>query len=706
MSILSVQKDYNQMIKKQLLSSLFLLFILLPLLTQAQTKVACVGNSVTYGAGIEDRTKTYPAQLQTMLGDGYEVRNFGNSGSTLLKKGHKPYWKQKEFTDALAFAPDIVIIHLGLNDTDPRNWPRFRDEFTRDYISLIDTFKSANPKTEVIICYMTPIFHTHSRFKSSTRDWFWEIQEAIEVVAKTQNVKLIDLHTPLYRRPDLLPDALHPNAEGAKIIAKTVYKTITKDFGGLKLASIFSDNMVLQRNKPIKFWGTANPGTKITARFDGKALTTTAQSNGKWEILFLDKKADGKKYTLNIENQNKKIVLQNIVIGDVWLCSGQSNMEFELKNASTGKQDIPNSTNENLRFFDRKAKFGFPGTSYSPEQLETLNQLEFFNENTVWKESNPTTSAEISAVGYYFGKMLQDSLNVPIGLINNAVGGSPTESWIDRYTLEHHPRLVDMLYNWSKNDYINPWCRERAGQNLADAENPLQRHPYHPAYLYESGMQDLVDFPIAGVIWYQGESNAHNVELHEITFPTLVESWRKAFNNRELPFYYVQLSSMEVERETWGHFRDSQRRLLSVIPHSGMAVSSDIGNRTDVHPTDKKPVGERLARWALADAYNFKIVKSGPLFKNVTFVNNKAIVTFSEADELKTSDKQAIKTFELAGNNKIFFPANARIIGNKLEVTSDKVSHPTFVRYGWSSFSEGNLANEENLPASTFSSEF
>lgn len=673
----------------------------------AQVKVACVGNSVTYGLGIEDRTKAYPAQLQTMLGDAYDVRNFGHSGATLLKKGHRPYWKQKEFYDALAFAPDIVVIHLGLNDTDPRNWPNFRDEFTRDYISLIDTFKSVNPKAEVMICRMTPIFHTHPRFKSSTRDWFWQVQEAIEIVAKTQNIKLIDLHTPLYNRVHLFPDALHPNAEGAKIITQTVYKAITKDFGELQLASVFSDNMVLQRDKPIKVWGMANPDTEISVRFDKAVLKTKADDNDKWLVTFPQKSADGKKHTLTIENQNKKIVLQNIVIGDVWLCSGQSNMEFRLKSASTGQQDIPLSENSNLRFFDQKAKFGFPAAPYSQEQLETLNQLEYFNENTSWQPSNPATSAEFSAVGYYFGKMLQDSLHIPIGLISNAVGGSPTEAWIDRFTLEHHPRLVDMLYNWSKNDYIQDWCRERAGQNLENAKDPLQRHPYHPAYLYESSMADLVDFPIAGVIWYQGESNAHNVELHEITFTTLVESWRKAFNDSKLPFYFVQLSSMEVGRETWGHFRDSQRRMLSIIPHSGMAVSSDHGNRTDVHPTNKKPVGERLARWALADTYHFNIVKSGPLFKNATFVNNKVKIEFTNADKLKTSDGGAVKTVELAGADKIFYPADkVHIIGNQLEASTEKVNQPFFIRYGWASFSEGNLVNEADLPASTFSSEF
>ena len=221
----------------------------------------------------------------------------------------------------------------------------------------------------------------------------------------------------------------------------------------------------------------------------------------------------------------------------------------------------------------------------------------------------------------------------------------------------------------------------------------------------QTSIANLAKFPIAGVIWYQGESNAHNVELHEITFTTLVESWRKTWNNPELPFYYVQLSSMEVGRETWGHFRDSQRRLLSVIPHSGMAVSSDVGHRTDVHPTDKKPVGERLARWTLADTYNFNIEKSGPLFKSANFVKGKAVVYFTNAKELNTSDGKVVNSVEVAGKNKVYYSASTQIIGNTLEAKSDKVPQPKYVRYGWAPFSEGNLVNEIGLPASTFTSE-
>ena len=195
-----------------------LLLLSLSSISGQTIKIACVGNSVTYGMGIENPEERYPAQLQVMLGDEYEVGNFGHSGATLLKNGYRPYWNLPEFKEALDFEADIVIIHLGLNDTDPRAWPKYRDEFVKDYINLIDTFKYINPDADVKISRMTPIFSGHSRFESSTSDWYWQVQNAIEVIAEISKVDLVDLHTPLHIRPDLFPDNLHPTGEGAKII--------------------------------------------------------------------------------------------------------------------------------------------------------------------------------------------------------------------------------------------------------------------------------------------------------------------------------------------------------------------------------------------------------------------------------------------------------------------------------------------------------
>ena len=681
-----------------------LLILSLSSISGQTIKIACVGNSVTYGMGIENPDERYPAQLQVMLGDEYEVGNFGHSGATLLKNGYRPYWNLPEFKEALDFKADIVIIHLGLNDTDPRAWPKYRDEFVKDYINLIDTFKYINPDADVKISRMTPIFSGHSRFESSTRDWYWQVQDAIEVIAEISKVDLVDLHTPLHIRPDLFPDNLHPTGEGAKIIAETVYGAITGDFGGLKPASIFTSGMVLQRNKPIRFWGTANSNEIVEIDFNNQKRSASVNKSGSWEIEFLPLEAGGP-YEIIFSSDTKVINLNDVLIGDIWLCSGQSNMEFRLKQSAGGADDIKFAKLPEVRLFNMQPVAYTNNVAWEKNTLDLINQLQYFTQ-TEWKSTTPEIAKDFSAVAYHFGKTVYEETGVPIGLILNAVGGSPAEAWIDRFTLEHHNKLVGMFRNWSNNDFINPWCRERAGQNIELSDNPLQRHPYHPSYLYEAGIQNITRLNISGVIWYQGESNEQNVELHEVIFPALVESWRSAWHD-DFPFYYVQLSSMAIGRETWGHFRDSQRRLMYEIPNSGMAVSSDLGDSTDVHPREKKQIGERLARWALNKTYGFSdITPSGPLFHDFFVEDETAYISFEFAEGLMSSDGKPLRSFEVAEFPGLFFPATAVIEGNVVKVESTRVRTPKYVRYGWSSYSDGNLINSEGLPASTFSTQF
>ena len=253
---------------KNPLLSLLLLFISLPLFSRTPIKVACVGNSVTFGYKLPDRkTQAYPVRLQQMLGNGYDVRNFGHSGATLLNKGHNPYMQLPEFKDALAFKPDMVVIHLGLNDTDPRDWPQHGDDFVSDYHALIDSFRVANPKAKIWICLMTPIFHDHPRFDSGTRLWHSYIQQRIRQIASTYNVGLIDLYTPLHKFPNLFPDALHPDPEGAHILARTVYSGITGNYGGLQLPPTYGNGMVIQRQQPINLQGPPMPANTSASTF-------------------------------------------------------------------------------------------------------------------------------------------------------------------------------------------------------------------------------------------------------------------------------------------------------------------------------------------------------------------------------------------------------------------------------------------------------
>lgn len=660
-------------------------------------KVACVGNSITYGLGLSDpATQSYPAQLQSMLGETFEVMNFGKSGATLLNKGHRPYMQQEEYHKAISFVADIVVIHLGINDTDPRDWPNYCDYFVKDYISLIDSFRVANPKARILLAKLTPISDRHLRFLSGTRDWHGEIQQAIETVAHYTGAQLIDFHAPLYPYPFLLTDAVHPNVEGAKIMAQTVYSSITGDFGGLNMSPLYTDDMVLQRDTPLMIHGTADAGEQITVSIASQQLTTRAESNGKWSIQLLPISAGGP-YTLKISTDKKKLQYNHVLVGEVWLCSGQSNMEFMLKQASTGSLDIPLSTDTQLRFFDMKARWRTNAVEWDATVLDSLNHLQYYK-HAEWKLSSPETAADFSAIAYYFGKMLRDSLNVPVGLICNAIGGSPTEAWIDRTTLEYE--FPAILKDWIQNDFIQDWVRGRAAINIKKATNHLQRHPYEPCYLFESGILSLHQYPLRGIIWYQGESNAHNREAHEKLFKLLVRSWRKNWNNDRLPFYFVQLSSLD--RPSWTWFRDSQRRLSDEIAATGMVVSSDHGDSLDVHPLCKKPIGERLARWALNKTYQRKVLPSGPLFRQADARGGVVYISFDYAEGIKSSDDQPLCTFELAETEGLYYPATAEVEGDCVKVFCKEVQHPRYIRYGWQPFTRANLVNRADLPASTF----
>ena len=687
--------------KKSFIIYLFLTLSVVLYAQQHRIKVACIGNSITYGYGLPDRaTQSYPVQLQKMLGESYQVENFGKSGATLLNKGHRPYMQQDEYHRAIDFAGDIVVIHLGINDTDPRDWPDYRDFFVKDYIALIDSFRVANPEARIMIARLTPIADRHPRFLSGTRDWHGEIQLAIENVARYAGVQLIDLHKPLYPYPFMLTDAVHPDPEGAFVLAQTVYSAITGDYGGLKMPLLYTDNMVLQREVPLTIQGTANAGDQVTVSIADRQMKTKVGPNGKWSVTLPPLKA-GEPYTLKISTNQKVLQYHNVLAGEVWLCSGQSNMEFMLKQASTARLDIPRAADQELRLYDMKARWRTNAVEWETTVLDSLNHLQYYKD-TEWKECAPETVSDFSAIAYYFGKMLRDSLKVPVGLICNAVGGSPTEAWIDRTSLEYH--FPAILKDWTQNDFIQEWVRGRAALNIKKSVNNRQRHPYEPCYLYESGIRPLEQYPIRGIIWYQGESNAHNWEAHEALFKLLVNAWRKNWNDDCLPFYYVQLSSLD--RPSWPWFRDSQRRMLNEISDIGMAVSSDHGDSLDVHPTCKQPVGERLARWALNKTYLKDIVPSGPLFRSADVRGEKVYLSFDYGQGMRSSDGKSLRCFEVAEFEGIYYPATAEVVGEQVKVYSKEVRNPRYVRYGWQPFTRANLVNRAGLPASTFRAEF
>jgi sialate O-acetylesterase len=685
---------------KQRFSLLILFACLLQVNIYAQSpvKVACVGNSVTYGYGLTNREQDcYPAQLQQFLRQKYKVKNFGHSGATLLKKGHNPYYKTVEFSEAIAYQPDIVIIHLGLNDTDPRDWPDHKEDFEADYAYLIKEFRKANPAIKIYVCRLTPIFSGHPRFKSGTRDWYDQIQTLISAIAKANNTGLIDLHEPLYNRPDLFADNLHPDKEGAGIIARTVYQAISGNYGGLKMPDVFANHMVLQRDQPLPVYGKANAGEIVTITFHHQLLKTTANDHGDWKVIFPPMKYGGP-FEMKIAVADSTIVLKDLLMGDVWLCSGQSNMAFRLKQSVGGKDEINVAgRNSSLRLYQLNVLKETDAVAWDTTVLRKVNQLKYLS--GTWKTSDQLSAADFSAVAYYFGKKISADEHIPIGLIQVAVGGSPIESWIDRFTMEHDPIMVDVLNNWRKSDFIMQFCRDRADTNLSKTASARQRHPYEPCYNYEAGIAALTGFPIKGAIWYQGESNAHNLELYAYELPVMVNSWRQKWESN-FPFYFVQLSG--INRPSWPAIRNMERLIQQQIPNCQMAVSMDMGDSLNVHYTHKKEVGERLALLALRYTYKKNIVAQAPQALYARQNQNRIILSFSPASQLKTLDNQPLKGFELVNTTGERIAVKASVKNNSVLLTVPPGEKIKTIYYAMQPFIRANLVNSAGLPVSTF----
>lgn len=471
----------------------------------------------------------------------------------------------------------------------------------------------------------------------------------------------------------------------------------------LQLASPFSDNMVLQRNQTIIIWGKGNPGEKIDAGLGFLAAATKVQANGSWQIQFPAQAATVTPLQLSLVMGEEKLQFNNILIGDVWLCIGQSNMEWPMSRELHWKTEQQQANQPLIRFLNPPPAGRYVyNVKFKDSLLQRLNEEKFYQWDG-WKTTSASTVASMSAVAYYFAKRIQQDVKVPIGLINLSIGGAPLESFIGAEALLADEQFKQKVNgNWLFNDALPVWIRQRGLENLdsvpfmyGDEYGP--NHAFKPGFAYKSGILPLTNFPISGVLVYQGESNAEEkerVDEYGKLFRLLVNQYRHNWSLPNLPFYWVQLSS--IERPHWPAFRDEQRKLLELIPNSGMVVTTDYGLRNDVHPPNKKIVGERLALLALRDIYQQKIIAAGPLPLAATYKRNKVIVHFKYADELKTSDGNTLREFSIDG----VLTTTAIIKKNKVIIDVD--NKPKGIWYGWKPFSEGNLVNKAGLPASTF----
>jgi sialate O-acetylesterase len=476
----------------------------------------------------------------------------------------------------------------------------------------------------------------------------------------------------------------------------------------LKLAKIFSDNMLLQREQPIHIWGKSIPGTRVTVLFAKERRNAVVQNDSTWVVSLPKQNANTQPQPVFIISGNEKITLKNILIGDVWLCIGQSNMEWPMMKEMHFKEEISNSQQPLLRLYNPAyaGKNTF-GVSFTDSIVQNLTTENFYKGQ--WQDCDSNSFRTMSAVGYYFGKEILQSENIPVGLINLSIGGAPLESFISREAMKSSGQFAKKIKgDWLVNDALPVWVRERGKQNVLDnsivyADEYGKNHAFKPGFAFSGGIEPLLRMAIKGIICYQGESNAQEMERvkeYGDLCKLMVNDFRKKWNQSQLPFYYVQLSSIDTIKykgQLWPQFRNEQRIIMEMIPYSGMAVCSDIGFKDDVHPTNKREVGKRLARWALNKTYKKNIVPSGPLPLNASYHHGYLTIQFHyTAGGLQTSDSKPLRGFSVDGKTE-----SIAIIQNRQVVIREK-GKPDFVYYGWKPYSDANLVNSEKLPASTF----
>ena len=473
----------------------------------------------------------------------------------------------------------------------------------------------------------------------------------------------------------------------------------------VRLSGFFGSHMVIQHGQEIIIDGMASPGENVSLTLGNEKRNTIANASGEWAVGFSARPPSFEPVKLIVEASNK-IILDNLLFGDVWLCSGQSNMQWTLKDSIGGPELADSRDLQKIRLLHLRGRPQTQGREFSETELAKCNPKDYLTGS--WEMISPESALDFSGVAIFFGQELMKHLNIPIGLVQNAVGGTPIESWLSRELILSDPKLKSLMEkDWNTNEMINSFCRDRAQLNLKNLNpqlklrRPLESHPYHPGFMHESGIKPLQKMKFKGVIWYQGESNAHDPELYLQMFRKLIQSWRQFFHQPELPFLYVQLPNLE-NGINWPEFRDVQRRSLS-MPATGMAVTIDVGDPRDVHPRLKLPVGHRIALIARAIAYGESIEYSGPLVQSAILKDKNIQVNFSHSENgLKTSDGNGPSSLELAGNDGVFRSVTGEIQGGAIVIATGNLNGPFELRYGWAPNPKCNLQNREGLPASPF----
>jgi len=463
----------------------------------------------------------------------------------------------------------------------------------------------------------------------------------------------------------------------------------------------------LQRDQPLRIWGRADSGETVTVRFAGQEVSTEANETGNWQV-FLNPMPAGGPHEMTIQGRNR-IVLRDVLLGEVWVASGQSNMVWPVRRSNDSEAEISSADFPRLRLFKVKLRV-------SDEPLDDVEGA--------WQAATPQSVADFSAVGYFFGRELHQELGVPFGIIQTAWGGTPAQSWTSRERLEADPALEPLFDDWARVLAAYPAAKEKYEADLKQWEDAAAKaksaahdapqrprpprgpgHQHSPSGLYNAMIAPLTPFAIRGAIWYQGENDASSSRgyLYRDLFPAMIDDWRRAWAQGPFPFLFVQLANYRrvPEKSEWPELREAQQMTLG-LRNTGMAVTIDVGESDDIHPKNKQDVGHRLALSARAVAYGREVVHSGPVFRQMTLEGEYARLWFDSVGGGLTARDGRLEGFVLAGADRQFHQAEARIEGDTIVVSSGKVKTPAAVRYAWDADPESSLFNRSGLPASPF----
>ena len=482
--------------------------------------------------------------------------------------------------------------------------------------------------------------------------------------------------------------------------------------GDVKLPVVFGSHMVLQQKQKDRVWGKAEPGEEVTVTIDDQSKSTRAGDDGKWSVT-LDPMPAGGPHTLTVRGKNT-IHFEDVLVGEVWLCSGQSNMQLAVAGANNADLETKTAKYPRIRLI-------------TVPQVGTQEPQDDFKGH--WDVCSPETVGQFSAVGYFFGRTLYQALDVPIGLIDDSWGGSACEAWVRPDLLAADPKFEPLMARWEKIEKNVPRLKEEYEKKLAtwkeaaakakDEGKTPARPPQspeaqlkgnqRPGNIYNGVLKPTIGYGLRGAIWYQGESNASRAYQYRDLFPLMIQSWRDEWGIGDFPFYWVQLADYQAEKpepgdSDWAELREAQTMSLSRLPNTGEAVIIDLGEAQDIHPRNKQDVASRLARWALACDYGIAVPHQSPTYKSMEKDGNKIVLTFDHVGSgLKSFDVREVRGFTVAASDHKFARAEAKVVGkDKVEVWSEQVSDPVAVRYAWANNPVCNLYSKEGLPVTPF----